>query len=287
MDAYSDAHRKELKHQLEAAREDANKLGVDPDSVPKVAELQAKISGAAETDRMESEVYSDLYRFFRRYYTDGDFLSLRRRHGEEVYSVPYSGEEVKFHWANADQYYIKNTEVLSNYAFQTPDGRRVRFELSEATTETDDRKPSPGREARFILSEDPLSEEHLADGSKELVVKFDYRPAKNAERQTNLNAQAVEALAEGTSHLHWRRQLLSVDGTDATPDRTLFEKQLTRFTARQAFDYFIHRDLGEFLRRELDFFIKNEVMHLDDVENESAPRVGEIPCEDPINPRGR
>ena len=51
------------------------------------------------------------------------------------------------------------------------------------------------------------------------------------------------------------------------------EAHLSRYTARNAFDYFIHKDLGTFLRRELDFYIKNEVMHLDDVENESAPRV--------------
>jgi hypothetical protein len=34
-----------------------------------------------------------------------------------------------------------------------------------------------------------------------------------------------------------------------------------------------HKDLGGFLRRELDFYSKNEVMHLDDIEHESAPRV--------------
>ena len=38
-------------------------------------------------------------------------------------------------------------------------------------------------------------------------------------------------------------------------------------------DYFIHKDLGGFLRRELDFYIKNEVMHLDDIENANAPAV--------------
>ncbi len=46
-----------------------------------------------------------------------------------------------------------------------------------------------------------------------------------------------------------------------------------RYTARNTFDYFIHKDLGGFLRRELDFYIKNEVMHLDDIESETAPRV--------------
>ena len=48
---------------------------------------------------------------------------------------------------------------------------------------------------------------------------------------------------------------------------------LNRYAARNTFDYFIHKDLGGFLRRELDFYIKNEVMYLDDVENETAPRV--------------
>jgi adenine-specific DNA-methyltransferase len=38
-------------------------------------------------------------------------------------------------------------------------------------------------------------------------------------------------------------------------------------------DYFIHKDLGGFLRRELDFCIKNEVMRLDDIENATAPAV--------------
>ena len=46
-----------------------------------------------------------------------------------------------------------------------------------------------------------------------------------------------------------------------------------QYTARNTFDYFIHKDLGRFLRRELDFYIKNEVMHLDDIEHESAPKV--------------
>ena len=52
-----------------------------------------------------------------------------------------------------------------------------------------------------------------------------------------------------------------------------WRRTLNATTARNTFDYFIHKDLGTFLRRELDFYIKNEVMHLDDVENESAPRV--------------
>jgi len=38
-------------------------------------------------------------------------------------------------------------------------------------------------------------------------------------------------------------------------------------------DYFIHKNLGGFLRRELDFYIKNEIIRLDDIEAADAPRV--------------
>ena len=62
-----------------------------------------------------------------------------------------------------------------------------------------------------------------------------------------------------------------VGGEEA--DYSRLEAQIRRYTARNNFDYFIHKDLGTFLQRELDFYIKNEVMHLDDVENEAAARV--------------
>ncbi len=55
--------------------------------------------------------------------------------------------------------------------------------------------------------------------------------------------------------------------TEKNPQRTLLEKCLTNYTTKNTADYFIHKDLGGFLKRELDFYIKNEVMHLDDVQN--------------------
>lgn len=47
-----------------------------------------------------------------------------------------------------------------------------------------------------------------------------------------------------------------------------------RSAARKALDCFIHKDLGGYLSRELDSYIKDEVMHLDDVEHETATEVG-------------
>jgi adenine-specific DNA-methyltransferase len=58
--------------------------------------------------------------------------------------------------------------------------------------------------------------------------------------------------------------------TEKDPQRTLLEKHLSDYTTKNTADYFIHKDLGGFLRRELDFYIKNEVMQLDDVQSASA-----------------
>jgi hypothetical protein len=79
-------------------------------------------------------------------------------------------------------------------------------------------------------------------------------------------------ITNSPSLLNWS-SLLEKRPTEKNPNRTLLEKHLTDYTARNTFDYFIHKNLGGFLRRELDFYIKNEVMHLDDIESELAPRV--------------
>src|SRR5690606_28130323 len=73
----------------------------------------------------------------------------------------------------------------------------------------------------------------------------------------------------------WIRELAAsyTKASEEQADYSRLWAHLKRYTARNTFDYFIHKDLGGFLRRELDFYIKNEIMELDDIENESAPKV--------------
>ena len=72
---------------------------------------------AVDVGALENEVYDHLFSFFRRYYSEGDFLA-KRVYKPGVYAIPYEGEEVKLHWANEDQYYIKTSEYLRDYAFR-------------------------------------------------------------------------------------------------------------------------------------------------------------------------
>src|SRR5205823_244654 len=92
-------------------------------------------------------------------------------------------------------------------------------------------------------------------------------------KQTQLNDVAWETILACQQIINWTSALAAKAPTEKNKDRTLLEKHLTEYTATNTFDYFIHKDLGGFLRRELDFYIKNEVMYLDDIESGSAPHV--------------
>jgi adenine-specific DNA-methyltransferase len=262
------ADRTALDAELAKAMDQAKAIGVDPDVTPRVKELREQLAQKADVEAIESEVFSDLYSFFRRYYNEGDFLSLRR-YKEGVYAIPYEGEEVKLHWANADQYYTKTTEYFRDYTFKLVDSRRIHFRLAEANTELNNNKLSNGQERRFILAEaEPFSEEN-----GELVISFDYRPDTEKRGQAELNALATARILQADGTRKWLAGLAAKAPTEKNPDRTLLEKNLAEYSSRNTFDYFIHKDLKGFLKRELDFYIKNEVMHLDDIEAESVSRV--------------
>ena len=287
LSAGSAASAQQLQVELQEAEKNAQALGVSPDSVPKVQELRAKLKDAfAGSSEHENAVFSHLLVFFSRYYEQGDFISQRRYKGD-TYAIPYAGEEVMLHWANKDQHYTKSGENFSNFSFKLDDGRTVHFRLAAADTAKDNRKDND-KERRFALvaakivtrvgdSGDEYEEELVpveevsgSDGGQELIIRFEYAAQPKGTKQESLVTKAVEAvLADAAVKARWLA-LGNRAPTEKNPQRTLLEKQLSDYTTKNTADYFIHKDLGGFLRRELDFYIKNEVMHLDDVQNAGA-----------------
>ena len=287
LSAGSAASAQQLQTDLDEAIKQAQALGANPDDLPKVKDLRARLKDAtAGSSEHENAVFSHLLAFFSRYYEQGDFISQRRYKGD-TYAIPYSGEEVMLHWANKDQYYTKSGENFSNYSFKLEDGRTVHFRLAAADTAKDNRKDND-KERRFALvaaktvtrvdengdevEEElvPVEEASGSDGNKELIIRFEYAAQPKGTKQEALVTKAVEAvLADAAVKARWLA-LGNRAPTEKSPQRTLLEKHLSDYTTKNTADYFIHKDLGGFLRRELDFYIKNEVMHLDDVQNAGA-----------------
>jgi len=277
-----------LKTAVETAREQARKFGApDPDSTSGVQEAQAAFGASTNTAALEEEIYSHLLTFFSRYYHEGDFIPQRRYSaaGRERYMIPYDGEEVKLVWANMEQYYIKSSESLTDYAFTFADPaggtrtHRVEFKLLAATEETANNKSQTG-ERRFALADLAAHPPAVSADGSTLSLGFTYvEHAKGTKQADLLDVAESAALSALKLHLSSSTVFGSALGV-ADPTytgkgaRTVLRKHLDVYAAKNTYDYFIHKDLGGFLRRELDYFIKTEVLRLDDLlpEDPAAAR---------------
>lgn len=289
---------------------------------------QQKLAEAGSALTGEDSVYYHLYRFFSRYYDNGDFVSMRYHTREtegmaRPYAIPYGGEEVMLHWANSDQYYIKTSENFNNFSFDLTKatvfdkmGREekilagipdtplmVHFKVVDADEgEHGNIKADPNKKREFFLAaENPVQ----LDSNGELEIHFEFRQVEDSDKITPedealvkeaygaknkgdfpllaITAKIIAACHDLNQKLLNEKSPCSLDyymtvmqypcPTDAVKNRILLSKYLYQYTARNTSDYFIHKNLRGFLRREMDFYIKNEIMNLDDIENSDAAAV--------------
>lgn len=283
LEPFAQKSKEEIRAEMSQIEQDAIEMGMTVDTLSDKAqkkeryrELQKQLAEGADLTTLETDVYSALYSFFNRYYEDGDFIS-KRRYKEDIYAIPYEGEEVKLYWANQDQYYIKTSENFKDYTFVF-DGINVHFRLVDATTEQDNNKESKDGKRTFMLF---TEDEEKYPGLKrfeynpdlaELVIRFVYDiPEDKKKKYAEENFDAITTWLISLRRAELNPLLLpSVGSKDNT---TLLEKHLKRYVAKNTFDYFIHKDLCKFLTRELDFFIKSEIMRLEDLDTENEARV--------------
>ena len=254
-----------LQQELTKAIEGCKNLGIDPDTNPKVQQLRQQIAQSSTgIDDLQNTVFSRLTQFFSRYYEGGDFVSQRRYKtgGNSAYAIPYNGEEVKLYWANYDQYYIKTSEYFKNYTFKLRDGRRICFELVDASTEQNNNKSTEGMERRFDVLRNEEGLPVFEEMDDEFHISFTYELMMKPPKQEIFNKNAFEALSVMIPK-SWQDLLVKENVTDKV---VLLEKHIKAYTDKNSFDYFIHKDLGGFLSRELDFYIKNEVFVIADLD---------------------
>ena len=233
-------------------------------------EAQRKVAdGSRSRDTIEASIYNHLYTFFSRYYEDGDFISKRRYSRSRRYAIPYNGEEVHLHWANSDQYYVKSDEYFRNYDWKAPNGVMVHFRLRNADVEQN----NVDRGQRFFLPR--VAEAEWDAGSNAVTIPFDYRPLSDCEKTTYRGNDKQEAIVRAAvsavfNHLSGNAQAIAAlrveehrhNGSDQVGRLGHHMRQYVR---RNNSDFFIHKDLPGFLNRELDFFLKNEVLNLDNL----------------------
>ncbi len=87
------------------------------------------------------------------------------------------------------------------------------------------------------------------------------------------NYAAISEYVFGSRLPMWQELLKDIPMNKGKETTTILKKHLKGYVAKNTFDYFIHKDLRGFLTRELDFFIKSEIMHLEDLDTGSEARV--------------
>ena len=282
---FAQGSKEELLAQKKQIEDTVAAMGMTVDMLPETAEMKKKyiqiqtsLSEGTDMAALETDVYSALYSFFNRYYEDGDFIS-KRRYKEGVYAIPYEGEEVKLYWANQDQYYIKTSENFKDYTFVF-DGISVHFRLVDATTEQNNNKESADTKRTFMLfTEDEenypgIKTFEFNPEAAELIIRFVYDvPADKKKKYDEENLAAINQWLLSLRCADLNPLLTPIPTGKGKETTTLLEKHLKGYVAKNTFDYFIHKDLRGFLTRELDFFIKSEIMHLEDLDTSSEERV--------------
>ncbi len=226
------------------------------------------------TEEHKAEVFNHLYAFFSRYYEAGDFIPRRRYGARETYAVPYNGEETFFHWANRDQHYVKTAEAFRDYAFVVEvlgKPSRVRFLLTETSLPPDNTKG----ETRYFF---PQPKEATWDeGARTFVLQFHYRLptaaevekfGENSRCQEAILREALPKILKAVPDAFLRSALVEIVDRKEDEEIGLLLKRLRHFCRRNTTDYFIHKDLEGFLKRELEFYLKDQMLHLADLDGD-------------------
>ena len=244
--------------------------------------IKAQKDEAQTIDEIKLQVFNDLYSFFSRFYEEGDFIPKYRYSIKgHKYAIPYNGEEVKLYWANNEQYYTKTGLLFRDYTFKTNDYKII-FRIVSAKEELGSKKAT--KERFFILDdENPLEQVD----NKTLIIHFQYRElserevksyqveaGSNTSKQEKINQRSYEEVLKGISDVQLKAQLGKPAcqslgaGREHKNEKPLLLYQISRFTAKNTKDYFIHKNLKKFLSEQLDYFIKAEVLSIETLEKE-------------------
>ncbi|MBI5659947.1 MAG: site-specific DNA-methyltransferase [Nitrosomonadales bacterium] len=167
--------------------------------------------------------------------------------------------------------------------FEQTGALKLHFTVAEAEEGAHNNVKAAGERYFIVDAAQPLEW-----NNGELTVRFNYcaDPGKTGQagkwremRNARNEAAILNALqTQGQSsdeNAHRASQYAAALTTEITKGKDgtqkLLAKYLNQYTARNSMDYFIHKNLGGFLKRELDFYIKNELFRLDDLGTHEAP----------------
>lgn len=204
-------------------------------------------------EELKPKVFNNIYKFFSRYYQKGQFLPQNR------YAIPCNKEEVKLHWITEDQYFVKTGIFFRDYTFKMKN-YTITFNIVFARDEIGSNKAL--KERFFILdNQNPVTHEN-----ENLIIRFQYRDLTDEEinhyevqtgttkaKQKKINQKTYEKIFEKINDPNLKQLLANQN----------LLSHINKFTTPKVKDYFIHKNLKDFLTEQLNYFIRLEVINPD------------------------
>lgn len=253
----------------------------------------AQSSGRQLADSEADNCYYHLHTFFARYWDEGDFIPRARRGGSAAYAVPYHGQDTHFHWATQGSHYIKSGELFARYVYNDGDAQ-VRFVIESADIAQDNTKGAAknffpqallavegGFELRWRWRAGTDSENKRYK-SKSISRNEDGGYSLISSETSDDSAPDTEDDNPATEGATLQERVLNawLSGADfkaAKPvpalNPVLLASNARRFVRKNTSDFFVHPQLGEFLRGELDVYLKHEFVQVWDAPDAELPRI--------------
>jgi adenine-specific DNA-methyltransferase len=293
---------KELEQAQKAARDAGFNPDDSPKVKELKAQLKDGFDLAREEGEVYDALVTFFNRYYdegdflsRRVYKDGTYAIPYQ--GEEV--VLHWANKDQYYIKSSETLRDYSFRLNPQADESDPNPMRVHFKLvdAEAGAQNNNKESDSSKRVFILDAEQPfelIQGEPNEDGNRfeELQLRFVFRAATQDDWNANnatlaelsrataaakkkppvqgvLVSSAVNWLLSEVSELpsNWRQLLsrpyMKANGEQA--DYSMLQGQLNNYTKKNSFDYFIHKDLGGFLNRELDFYIKNELLDWDDL----------------------
>jgi adenine-specific DNA-methyltransferase len=245
----------------------------------------AQASGGELASTEADNCYYHLHTFFARYWDDGDFIPRARRGGSAAYAVPYNGQDTHFHWATKGSHYVKSGELFARFAYK--DGAQdIRFTLAQAELEKDNAKGSAKHffPLRFAAVDGGFDLQWQWRAATEPEVKryknkSVSRPKDEAQDDIAPDTEGDDTATEGATLQErvlndWLTgNAFAAAKLPAGLDPLVLASHARRFVRKNTSDFFVHPQLGEFLRGELDVYLKHEFVQVWDAPDAELPRI--------------
>ncbi len=236
-----------------------------------------------EVELFYNDVYNRIYDFFSRYFDNGDLIPQLRFGGKTKYYIPYNGAETSLYWVNNNEYYIKTTEYFYKYVFKAfnlfdkSSNWKIIFKIKEAQLEKNYVKSNETK--YFVLDDNPIL---LDDKNMELTVFFNYRKLCDDDLEKysisiedrNIQDKLKSEMINTIFNIIKNEDLIYILNSKEN-NKTVLEKHLNIYIKKNNTDYFIHKNLKEFLWNELEFYLKEEILNIDNID-ESYEKIKKI-----------